>query len=243
MANRTTIPITGTLPAHTLGTVLVGCTAATPINVKWVGIGSGPTCFTVNALNNMIKGSFISFNANHVFAIPEHDPQDDDILIDKLRDFFVDKGYENLWKDDPYCVRDYRHASIASLEQSKIFRVKKSSEWIGLEGKLVIEVYVRFGQDKGAALDWIMYYVVNPDLDMPDPDELPTVSQIADELKTILWEDETNYAMAIATKMGKWFVTRENVLINKTEKLMAKVSTPLRAMGTYGNGETLYQEI
>jgi hypothetical protein len=155
----------------------------------------------------------------------------------------VDKGYENLWKNDPYCTRDYRYESIAYLDQSKIFRVKKSSEWIEVEGKLVIEVYVRFGQDKGATLDWIMYYVVNPDIDIQDPDDLPTVSQIADELKTILWEDEVKYAMFIATKMGKWFVTRENFLINKTEKLMAKVSTPLKFVGACGNGETLYQEI
>lgn len=197
----------------------------------------------------MATGNFFNVNAHQVFALTDFDPQDADTLVEELREFFIDKGYEHLWKHDPYTQKTFGAESIASLELSNFFQVKTPLGWIGVSASIQIEVYLRFGYYQGANLDWVLNYKPNPDLDDCFVDEAPSKKQLADDISAQLWNDNDleemvlqKYAQRIAERMHRWFMLKADTLVNKTEKLMGVVAEPLRVVGTASNGETFYQK-
>ena len=186
---------------------------------------------STNQISKMGASNFHYQNASEVFSFDVEDEYDYKDYIGNINDELkaiekVTKGlsyYPGSGKD-PDELRSYPSRVIGTLKMYK--------EYAGVEIVVNIIAISRSGYYAGACLDWAWNYEVNGcEYEHNDfSEDLAYFGGIS--------EARAKY---IGNFAGKWAETTKDKMVELLEDVYTKFTLPLIKLGTFSNGESIYQ--
>lgn len=184
----------------------------------------------------MGTSNFHSVNASAVFAFT---PSDDEYpfyyedIKDEVESALKERGLctDRKWADDPYELRSYPSSVLGHKTVERTF--------MGAWFAVTIKAVIRSGYYDGACLDWFTQVDTEARgfLDRGYDDEWDHfLDRLLDSSENV------GFAKANLPRLMRWIDHTRDELIKECEQVFKEMTTPLSAVATFSNGETLYAQ-
>jgi hypothetical protein len=175
---------------------------------------------------NMATSNFHNENANKVFTIEIEDQEDYDFLLYSLNHRLKQNKNYFSGGEDTTELRSYPSQVLGQLCKSKMFG--------DIECQVSITMVIRSGYYSGANLDWIPSFIMNGyEIDNSDiSDNVNYYSEMKAGMRTIQTKNISN-----------WYDRTMEELVKKVEDMYEELTTPLKVVAHFSNGETIYEKI
>lgn len=169
----------------------------------------------------MSTSNFHNVNASKVYAVQIEDEFEMDDLVINLQSV-LEAGIEN----DPHELRSYPSRVVGHLSS---YRRLNETEYSADDITLHVYAVIRSGYYSGVNLDWFYSIEWNGE-------EYNQYNEFASDIRN-------NEDMSINEKSNimTWVMLEGGKLQQKMEKIFEDYGTPLRVVGTFSNGETVYE--
>jgi len=191
----------------------------------------------------MGTSNFHTVNASKTFVVQYH-PEDDE----EAPDFWYDEEVEyikerlseckNIGEPLGYTIADrdelrcHPSRSLATFYRSKEYKVAGSRFLVAVQ----ITAIIRSGYYEAASLDWQIDYDLNDRFEDLEEEEIKYDIQY-------LTDCSDKQAIQYAGYARKWASDQKDQMVEELEKEFSKLTEVYIKLGTFSNGESIYQKL